>query len=400
MRRSIKYGIYGGIVAAVVAGVGGVVVYATAADPVHVKLVVDGQSKNLKTTASNVEGVLKQEHFAVGAHDIVAPSLKSKVKDKSTIVLKRGRLLLLNVDGTRRSVWTTAPTVAQALSALGYSASDFVSVSRSTRLPLNATNIELRAPKQVTLIADHKTRSVQTTAWTVAQLLTELNVTVGTRDRISPATTTVLKAGTSIRLQRVVIKRETAHQKIDFATVRHNDSSMYQGKTEVVTAGKQGSRTLVYEVTYVDGKKTTRHLVGRAVASQPRTQVEKVGTKERPQPKVTTGGGGNGGGGNGGGGNGGGGNGGGNGGGGGGGSSSGLNWDGVAACESGGNWHINTGNGFYGGLQFDSGTWLANGGGAYAPRADLASREQQIAVATRLYNARGSSPWPVCGSRL
>ena len=81
-------------------------------------------------------------------------------------------------------------------------------------------------------------------------------------------------------------------------------------------------------------------------------------------------------------------------------SNSGLNWDAVAACESGGNWHINTGNGFYGGLQFDYGTWLSNGGGAYAPRADLASREQQIAVATRLYDARGSSPWPVCGQRL
>ncbi|MDT4979679.1 MAG: resuscitation-promoting factor RpfB, partial [Pseudonocardiales bacterium] len=81
-------------------------------------------------------------------------------------------------------------------------------------------------------------------------------------------------------------------------------------------------------------------------------------------------------------------------------STGGLNWDAVAACESGGNWAINTGNGFYGGLQFDSGTWLSNGGGAYAPRADLASREQQIAVATRLYNARGSSPWPVCGANL
>jgi hypothetical protein len=81
-------------------------------------------------------------------------------------------------------------------------------------------------------------------------------------------------------------------------------------------------------------------------------------------------------------------------------SSNGLNWDAVAACESGGNWHINTGNGFYGGLQFDYGTWLSNGGGAYAPRADLASREQQIAIATRLYNARGASPWPVCGQRL
>ncbi|MCW2496040.1 transglycosylase family protein, partial [Jatrophihabitans sp.] len=67
---------------------------------------------------------------------------------------------------------------------------------------------------------------------------------------------------------------------------------------------------------------------------------------------------------------------------------------------SGGNWHINTGNGFYGGLQFDIGTWQSNGGGAYAPRADEATREQQIAVANHVYARRGSSPWPVCGSRI
>jgi hypothetical protein len=86
--------------------------------------------------------------------------------------------------------------------------------------------------------------------------------------------------------------------------------------------------------------------------------------------------------------------------GGGGGGGGGLNWDAVANCESGGNWHINTGNGFYGGLQFTESTWLAEGGGAYASRADLASREQQIAVATRLYNQSGSGSWPVCGQYL
>jgi len=68
-------------------------------------------------------------------------------------------------------------------------------------------------------------------------------------------------------------------------------------------------------------------------------------------------------------------------------------WDRIAQCESGGNWSINTGNGYYGGLQFDSGTWLANGGGTYAPRADLASRTQQIAVANKVYASRGLSPW-------
>ena len=75
-------------------------------------------------------------------------------------------------------------------------------------------------------------------------------------------------------------------------------------------------------------------------------------------------------------------------------------WDPAAHCESGGNWHINTGNGFYGGLQFDYGTWLGAGGGVYAQRADLATRAQQIAIGSRVYAARGSAPWPACGHHL
>ncbi|MEV8099062.1 transglycosylase family protein [Kitasatospora sp. NPDC085879] len=77
----------------------------------------------------------------------------------------------------------------------------------------------------------------------------------------------------------------------------------------------------------------------------------------------------------------------------------GVDWDKVAACESGGRWHANTGNGYYGGLQFGWSTWRANGGLAYAPRPDLASREQQIAIAERLAARRGLAPWPVCGAR-
>ncbi|MFI9362005.1 transglycosylase family protein [Kitasatospora sp. NPDC053057] len=76
-----------------------------------------------------------------------------------------------------------------------------------------------------------------------------------------------------------------------------------------------------------------------------------------------------------------------------------YDWERVAACESSGNWHINSGNGYYGGLQFDQPTWRENGGLAYAPRPDLASREQQMAVAQHLADRRGLSPWPVCGSR-
>jgi len=68
-------------------------------------------------------------------------------------------------------------------------------------------------------------------------------------------------------------------------------------------------------------------------------------------------------------------------------------WDRIARCESGGNWSINTGNGYYGGLQFNTGSWLANGGADFAPRADLASRAEQITVANRYYATSGLGPW-------
>jgi hypothetical protein len=75
-------------------------------------------------------------------------------------------------------------------------------------------------------------------------------------------------------------------------------------------------------------------------------------------------------------------------------------WDSVARCESGGNWAINTGNGYQGGLQFSSSTWSAHGGGQYAPAANMATKDQQIAVAERVLASQGKGAWPVCGHGL
>ncbi len=75
-------------------------------------------------------------------------------------------------------------------------------------------------------------------------------------------------------------------------------------------------------------------------------------------------------------------------------------WDRLANCESGGNWHINTGNGYYGGLQFSFSTWRSFGGGTYASRADLASKSEQIVVAERVLRAQGWGAWPACSRKL
>ncbi len=75
-------------------------------------------------------------------------------------------------------------------------------------------------------------------------------------------------------------------------------------------------------------------------------------------------------------------------------------WDRLAQCESGGNWAINTGNGYHGGLQFSASTWQAYGGGQYAPTANLATREQQIAIAEKTLAGQGWGAWPACSARL
>jgi hypothetical protein len=128
----------------------------------------------------------------------------------------------------------------------------------------------------------------------------------------------------------------------------------------------------------VDGKVVATKRVSSKVTQAPVDRIVLVGTKSRPTVSSGSTGGSTGG------------------------SGAGINlarasmWDSIAQCESGGNWHINTGNGYYGGLQFLTSTWLAYGGGDFASRADLASREQQITVANRVYADNGTSQWS-CG---
>jgi uncharacterized protein YabE (DUF348 family) len=361
VRRNVKYGLYGVVLASVV---GGTAAYASVASGTPITLVVDGQTKHLDTSASDVAGALEDAGYTVGPHDIVAPSLSSDISDNTTIVLKQGRLLHLVVDGKSRDVWTTAPTVDDALLALGYPARELVSVSRYKRLPLSASSLVLRTPRHVVIKHDGKTLRSTTTAATVGQALRQLDIKLDADDQVRPLRHTPIEGGTKIQVLRVRSHTVTHHEVVGFPVVKRYDSSMYSDQSRIITRGTTGSAMVTYRVVMVNGHFDHREVINRRVLDEPSAQVVRVGTKQRPLLN------------------------------------NGLNWDAVAQCESGGNWSINTGNGYYGGLQFDYSTWLSNGGGAYAPRADLATREEQIAVATRLYSARGSSPWPVCGAYL
>jgi resuscitation-promoting factor RpfB len=272
--RSMKYGLYGAVLAGLVA----VPAVWNTVDKT-VELVVDGRTTAVQTTAQSVGQVLSGQNLQVTSHDLLAPGPSSHVKDGSRIVLRRGRLLHLNVDGRRAAVWTTAPTVDDALAQLGYSTGDFVSVSRSRRLPLGVTDIAIRTPRLVTIVHDGKREQVTTTDATVGEVLDDLAIPVGASDRISVPRNASLQAGQTVRVERVAKKLVTRTEALPYPTTREHDSALLTGNTTVVQAGKKGKAKVTYAIVYVDGKAIGQTKLTSVTLAKPSPRIEKVGTK-------------------------------------------------------------------------------------------------------------------------
>ncbi|SDC49100.1 Uncharacterized conserved protein YabE, contains G5 and tandem DUF348 domains [Geodermatophilus telluris] len=335
-----------------------------------VTLTVDGQVREVSTYADTVGEVLEAEGLQTRSHDVVLPDADAAVGDGDTVVLNRARPLQLTVDGVSSTVYVTALSVDEALEQLGYRGEGLVlSASRSDRLPLDGMALSISRPKDVALVVDGVTRVVTTTAPTAGDLLAEQGVVLGEQDRTSLYPTQPLLGGMRLQVFRVQVSEVAQTSPVAHATVENPDPEAYEGERTVTQEGVDGEQTTTFRITVVDGVETAREQLGTAVTVAPVDELVSVGTKERPVAAVPA-------------------------------STSGLDWNALARCEAGGNWAINTGNGYYGGLQFNQSTWLANGGGQYAPLPHQASRDQQIAVGERLYAARGASPWPSCGRLL
>jgi uncharacterized protein YabE (DUF348 family) len=397
--RSLRKPVLVGIAALVVALVAGGSVVAAAHKTVSVT--VDGQVQEVGTLAGSVEGALDSADLTVSEHDTVAPSIDTAISDGSQIVIERGRLLTLTIDGQTREIWTTATTVEEALAELGQDPSAFkLSADRSRAIPVDGLAVTADTLYSASVsVGGAAATAVQSSAKTVGDFLTEQAIVLGPEDTVDPAATTPLANGLVITVARVATTTVTEDAEVaQPADQQVEDSSLAAGSSSVTQQGSPGKDSVTYQVTTVNGAQSAKTEVSRTNVTPAVASVITVGTKQAATRSSSTGSSSTG-------------------------SSSsssssaaeetssdssssaapvssgssGINWDGIANCESTNNWSINTGNGYYGGLQFDMGTWLSNGGGQYAPRADLATREQQIAVAETTAASRGTSPW-ACGS--
>lgn len=354
--------------AVVTALVGGTTAYTTFDNTVT--LSVDGKAESVHTFGDTVEEVLADQDIDLGQHDVVAPSTDSPVQDGTEIAVRYGRQITVTIDGVDREVWTTALSVDEALAELGIRAAGAdLSVSRSLGIGRRGLEFEIRTLKDVTIVADGASESVTTTAITVREALADAGISLGDRDQVLPGLEERVATGLTLTVQRVMAEQRTVTVTVDHDVTRRNDSSMYEGETKVVTKGRDGQIERLVEVLVVDGKDGTQRVLSEKILVAAVAEVVNVGTKERPAadaPIDTSGDGGV--------------------------------WDRLAQCESGGNWSINTGNGYYGGLQFSLGTWQAFGGSGY-PHQN--SKAEQIRIATKVRDARGGyGDWPACAREL
>jgi resuscitation-promoting factor RpfB len=332
-----------------------------------VTLTVDGIAMRVTTMKSRVIDIVQENGFTVDERDDLYPAGDVQVHDAANIVLRRSRPLQISLDGhDAKQVWTTASTVDEALAQLAMTDTAPAAASRGSRVPLAGMALPVVSAKTVKLNDGGAIRMVHMPAPNVAGLLSAAGAPLLDSDQVVPAATSPIVDGMEIQVTRNRIQRVTERIPLQPNARRVEDPDMNMSRQVVEDPGSPGTQDVTYAVATVNGVETGRIPVANVVLTPPRESVVRVGTKPGTDvPPV----------------------------------SDGFIWDAIAGCEAGGNWAINTGNGYYGGVQFDQGTWERNGGLRFASRADLATREEQITIAQVTRDRQGWGAWPVCSGR-
>ncbi|MFW6867136.1 transglycosylase family protein [Nocardioides sp. CPCC 206347] len=344
------------------------VTYGYSSMTTEVTLSVDGKERTVSTFGDTVEDVLASADIDLADRDVVSPDQDEKIEAGDKVSVRYSKPIELTVDGDTSTHWVTATDVQGALSQIGTLYADSrLSTSRSMTLTRGGAEIDVVTAKKLTFkLAGKKAVKRNVVALTVEEALAEVGVELDKRDKVSPKRDVEVKDGDKIVYTDMNVKTRSVDDEVFDAPVKEiEDDSMFKGERKVVTEGVSGVRDVTYKIVFRNGKVVRREIVEQDVSKEPTAEVVRVGTKEAVAANYA------------------------------GGSSV---WDRLAQCEAGGNWATNTGNGYYGGLQFSLGTWRANGGTGMPHQA---SRETQIAIATKVRDASGGyGAWPGCASKL
>jgi uncharacterized protein YabE (DUF348 family) len=325
-----------------------------------VTLEVDGKRDTVRTFGGTVADVLDDHGVVVRQGDRLNHRPTDSISNGDTIDVAYARPIQLTVDGVVSDEVVFEPTVGRALTSLGVAPAEgsYVSAKAGKTVPRTGMKLVVSTPKNVTVVADGQAKTLTTTRPTVGDVLDEAGVALDADDEIQPGVDAYVAPDEKLRVVRIEKVQKTETVKIKHDTEIKEDPEALAGETEVVTPGKNGENREQVTLVYADGKLRDRVVVASDPVSKPVTEVVSRGTSRTPPDSV---------------------------------------WDKIAQCESGGNWKINSGNGYYGGLQFSAATWKSVGGPGL-PHEN--SREVQIKYAKILQARSGWGQWGCAGARF
>ena len=331
---------------------------------------VNGEETNVRTYAADVAGALNSAGVEVATADLVYPAPGEKLSSGDTVTVRTAKPVAVVIDGVAQEITSTAGTVGELIDQAGVAGHSAVDVDRDQPVT-GGMNLNVTTPKIVALRDGGELTYVSAAAKTVGDLFAARGVTFDTDDRLNVALTDAIVPGMEIVLDRVSTVDRPETVVVEAPAEYVDDDSLDEGEEEVREKGEQGETKVIHRTVTVNGKVESEGVAEEREVKKAKPALIARGTKQAGNtgaaaPAVA----------------------------------SGSVWDSLAQCESGGNWAINTGNGFSGGLQFTPSTWAGHGGTAYAPSAHLATREQQIAIAERVQASQGWGAWPACTASL
>ncbi len=381
----------GGVLGTLV--VGGVVAAGAQKDVV---VDLNGEKTELATFSGDVAGALEAAGVEIGDQDVVYPAPSDKLDNGENITVRTAKQVAVTIDGKSQDITSTALTVDDLMKTLDGAEAGAKVKAGGDDADLadkiaEGMDLEIVTPKKITINNGGKITKTEVAAATIADLLEQRDLGVDSNDRVKPGKNAELKDGMTVKIDQVAEEEYKTTETVELDPIYVDDEDLLEGETKVIEEGVAGTTEKTYRLTVVNRQTESNEVIDEKVFKKAKPSKIARGTKPAPEaepneskddnsaadsadnsaesnsaPAVANG----------------------------------SVWDSLAQCESGGNWSINTGNGFHGGLQFTPSTWAGFGGTAYAPSAEMASREQQIAVAQKVQASQGWGAWPACTASL
>lgn len=253
-----------------------VIIEATKADVVVMN---DGEKETVKTQANTVDELLKEVGIVVGQHDAISHTGNTEIKDGMKITYEEATKVSVMIDGQEKDFFTTADTIGDFLEEKNLVLSEHDDISHQKDEPI-VEGLELTIAKgfQVALQVDGKKKQVWTTGGTVEQLLKSNKIKLKDLDKVKPAMSEQVNAGTPVTVVRVVKTEDVVKEEIAFNTKRKEDNTLAKGEKEVISQGENGTVVKTFKVTKENGKEVSRKLVDKKV-EESKAKVVAIGTK-------------------------------------------------------------------------------------------------------------------------